>query len=460
MTMFSELDLVGPLLRAVEKQNFETPTPIQASAIPPLLEGQDVMGIAQTGGGKTAAFVLPLLQKLSQTHGRPKKNKPRALILAPTRELAGQIGKCIKDFSQGVKVFHTVIYGGAPYGPQLQALARGVDILVATPGRLLDHVARKTVILDDCNIFVLDEADRMLDLGFIDDVSKIAGLLPQNHQTVMFSATMSRDIKKLCDKILNEPVYVEAPRETMVASGIDHRVLMVGYKDKKTLLMHLLKTEAIEKALIFTRTKATADDLAKEIEEQDLRASALHGDHPQRTRERTLRAFRNDRFKILVATDVAARGIDVTGISHVFNFDLPMEPENYIHRVGRTGRAGASGIAISLCEARERNLLHNIERVIKLRVRVDDDHPYPLIEKSKKKKFGGKSAGFKKGGAARSKQKKNGGEKSNAEFMKAKRFKKAGDKSNAKPGAKVQAKSSFKGKKRPANKNGRFKQAS
>ncbi|MCG8493083.1 MAG: DEAD/DEAH box helicase [Sneathiellales bacterium] len=397
MTVFSDLNLVGPLLRAVEKQGFDAPTPIQGSSIPHLLEGRDLMGIAQTGGGKTAAFVLPLLQRLSHDRKRPKPNKPTAVILAPTRELAGQIAKTIQIFTRGIKLFHTVVYGGAPYGPQLQQLGRGVDILVATPGRLMDHMKRGTVKLDNVQTFILDEADRMLDMGFIDDVKDIASKLPEEHQTVMFSATMSNAIKSLSGELLNDPEYVEAPRETVVAGTIDHSVLNVAYQHKKDLLMHLLAQEEMERVIVFVRTKATTESLAADIEAEveGVKASAIHGDKPQRSRERTLRAFKNGKFSILVATDVAARGIDVNGITHVINYDLPMEPENYVHRVGRTGRAGAKGTAISICEPRERNLLRNVEKTIEQKVRIDDDHPFPKPEpkKTKKHRPGGSKGG-------------------------------------------------------------------
>ncbi len=387
MTEFTELNLVGPLLRAIEKQGFTAPTEIQAASIPDLLDGKDFMGIAETGGGKTAAFVLPLLQSLSHDRKRPKSNKPTAVIIAPTRELASQIGLCIRVFTRGIKLFHVVAYGGAPYGPQLQQLQRGVDILVATPGRLMDHMKRGTVQLDNVKTFVLDEADRMLDMGFIDDVNFIAEHLPEEHQTVMFSATMSPAIKKLSEKLLNEPIYVEAKRKAAVASTIDHSVMMVRQLDKKDLLMHLLAQEEMERVLVFVRTKATADALAEEISNsvEGLKTAAIHGDLHQRARERTLRSFKTGKFSVLVATDVAARGIDVNGITHVINFDLPMEPENYVHRVGRTGRAGADGIAISICEPRERNLLRNIEQVIEQKVRIDDDHPFPAPVPQKNK---------------------------------------------------------------------------
>ena len=379
MTEFTELNLVGPLLRAIDKQGFTAPTQIQMQSIPALMDGRDLMGIAETGGGKTAAFVLPLLQRLQHERRKPKPNKPTAVILAPTRELAHQIGLCIRVFTRGMKLFHTVVYGGAPYGPQLQQLSRGVDILIATPGRMMDHMKRGTVQLDNVETFILDEADRMLDMGFIEDVTFIAEKLPEAHQTVMFSATMSAAIRKLSEKLLTEPEFVQVKQKTAVAETIDHSVLMVRGHDKKDLLMHLLGLGDKERVLVFVRTKATCDILAQEIEEQveDIKTAAIHGDMHQRARERTLRSFKNGRFSVLVATDVAARGIDVNGITHVINYDLPMEAENYVHRVGRTGRAGASGIAISICEPRERNLLRNIEQTIKQKVRIDEDHPFP-----------------------------------------------------------------------------------
>ncbi len=449
MTVFTDLNLVGPLLRALEKQGFDTPTPIQGSAIPHLLEGKDLMGIAQTGGGKTAAFVLPLLQTLSHDRKRPKSNKPTAIILAPTRELASQIGKCIQVFTRGIKLFHTVVYGGSPYGPQFQALVRGVDILVATPGRLKDHIEKGSVQLDNVQTFILDEADRMLDMGFIDDVSEIAGKLPETHQTVMFSATMSSQIKHLSKKLLNEPVYVEAPRETVVANTIDHSVLMVAQKHKKDLLMHLLALEGKERVLVFVRTKVTTESLAEEIknEVEGIKTAAINGDMAQRARERTLRNFKNGKFSVLVATDVAARGIDVSGITHVINYDLPMEPENYVHRVGRTGRAGASGIAISLCEPREKNLLRAVEQTIKQQVRVDDDHPFPAPAPSKKKSRSGGEKKYRSGGERKP-------------FGKTK---KTLSKNKGKPGfknAKRPNTSANGANKRPATKRQKFKRAS
>jgi len=379
MTSFSDLTLVEPILRALEKQGYETPTPIQSSAIPLLLEGKDLMGIAQTGGGKTAAFVLPLLQRLSHERTRPKPNMPTAIIIAPTRELASQIGKAIQVFTRDIKMFHTVVYGGAPYGPQMQDLKRGVDILVATPGRLMDHMKRRTIILDNVQTFILDEADRMLDMGFVDDVQEISSKMPKEHQTVMFSATMSPQIKRLSKSLLNKPEYVEAPRETAVAETINHSVLMVSRDHKKDLLMHLLGMPDKTKVIVFVRTKASTEALVEDIQNaiEGIKANCIHGDKPQRARERTLRSFKNDRISVLVATDVAARGIDVSGITHVINYDLPMEAENYVHRVGRTGRAGASGIAISICEPRERNLLRSIEQMIEMKVPVDNDHPFP-----------------------------------------------------------------------------------
>lgn len=376
MTLFSELDLIEPILKTVEAQGFTEPTAIQAAAIPAQLAGRDVMGIAQTGGGKTAAFALPLLQKLAQAPARRVACTPRALILAPTRELARQIGDCLYTFSKGLKLRHTVVYGGAPFHFQVQSLQRGVDILVATPGRLLDHMRRNTVRLSMAEMLILDEADRMLDLGFVDDVTQIANALSADRQTVMFSATMSRAVTRLAHNLLNEPERVEVAREATVAASVDHRVLFVKRHNKRPLLKTLLEGEAVERVLVFTRTKADADELARELEDDGLRADAIHGDKPQRVRQRTLQSFRNGRFNVLVATDVAARGIDVPGITHVINYDIPLEPESYVHRVGRTGRAGARGTAISLCDGGEKRLLRNIERVIDQPVRVDADHPF------------------------------------------------------------------------------------
>ena len=401
---FTALNLAAPLLAAVEEQGFVAPTPIQSLSIPPLLEGHDLMGIAHTGGGKTAAFSLPLLHKLLQTPGKPKGRRAKALILAPTRELAQQIGKCVADFSRGTKLTNCVIAGGLPYGPQITKLRRGVDVLIATPGRLMDHLSEGHIGFDDTETFILDEADRMLDMGFIHDVRRISEALPRDHQTIMFSATMSPKIKKLSEALLNAPVHVAVKQKNTVAETIDHKMMSVAKSDKKALLYSLLDQLEADKILVFARTKRGADRLAKQISNRDISADSIHGDKRQRQREKILKGFRNGRISVLVATDLAARGIDVDGVTHVINFDLPMEAENYVHRVGRTGRAGQSGTAISFCDVDEVLLLRAIERLIKISIEVDETHAFhvDVVEpqkssqpkkRQKKRRGGGRSKG-------------------------------------------------------------------
>ena len=376
MTNFDGLNLIEPLLRNVEAAGFSAPTEIQAATIPALLEGRDLMGISHTGGGKTAAFCLPLLQRLAENPQRPKPGQPRAVILAPTRELATQIGQCLRDFKKGIRLFSSVVYGGSPMGPQIQELRRGVDILVATPGRLLDHMSRNTVRFDDVEVFILDEADRMLDMGFSEDVLTVAELLPNNHQTVMFSATMPAEVKHLTDRLLKDPVKVETAPQSSVTERVTQRGMFVKRHDKMSLLVQLLNRDEVERVLVFTKTKADADELSFQLRDEGVDSDAIHGDKQQRIRQKILRNFRNGRFPVLIATDVAARGIDVPGITHVINYDLPHDPESYVHRIGRTGRGGAEGTAISFCEPRDIRLLRNIERIIKQDVDIDEDHEF------------------------------------------------------------------------------------
>lgn len=410
MTQFDALGLAAPLLKSVEKQGFEAPTPIQSMSIPALMEGHDLMGIAHTGGGKTASFSLPLLHKLIENPSKPLPNTAKALILAPTRELAQQIGQCIAGFSAGTKLTHLVIAGGLPYGPQIQKLKRGVDVLIATPGRLMDHVGRGGITFDETHSFILDEADRMLDMGFINDVMDISKALPKSHQTVLFSATMNPKIRKLSQALLNDPVFVEIEQKTTVAETIDHKVMNVKGSNKRDLLIQTLNGDAIERVLVFTRTKRGADKLTDFLLKNNFQADAIHGDKRQRVREKILRNFRNGRIKILVATDLAARGIDVDDVTHVVNYELPIEPENYVHRVGRTGRAGKSGIAVSFCDPEDVGTLRAIERLINLPIEVDEDHEFhievpkngPAAGKKKPQRGGGykgrSSGGARQGG--------------------------------------------------------------
>ncbi len=376
MTNFDGLNLIEPLLRNVEAAGFSAPTEIQAATIPALLEGKDLMGISHTGGGKTAAFCLPLLQRLAENPQRPKPGQPRAVILAPTRELATQIGQCLRDFKKGIRLFSSVVFGGSPMGPQIQELRRGVDILVATPGRLLDHMSRNTVRFDDVEVFILDEADRMLDMGFSEDVLTVAELLPNQHQTVMFSATMPAEVKHLTDRLLKDPVKVETAPQASVTERVTQLGMFVKRHDKTKLLVQLLNRADVERVLVFTKTKADADELSFQLRDEEIDSDAIHGDKQQRIRQKILRNFRNGRFPVLIATDVAARGIDVPGITHVINYDLPQDPESYVHRIGRTGRGSAEGTAISFCEPRDIRLLRNIERIIKQDVDIDEDHEF------------------------------------------------------------------------------------
>jgi len=393
---FKEFGLADPILKSIDKEGFTSPTKIQTMAIPPLMAGNDLIGIAQTGGGKTAAFSLPMINKLLEDYVRPRQNMPKVLILAPTRELAMQIEQCIVTFSKGTKISSLVVAGGQPYPPQTNKLRRGVDILVATPGRLIDHINRRNVKFSDTNIFILDEADRMLDMGFIEDVQDIADSLPEGHQTVLFSATMNPKVRNLTRSLLNNPVNVEIEQKTAVADTIMHKLMNVSRKNKAQLLSEILSGDDVEKALVFTRTKIGADALCDLLHENGIRSDAIHGDKRQRVREKILMNFRQGRTKVLVATDVAARGIDVDGISHVVNYELPIEPENYIHRVGRTGRAGRKGIAISFCDPSDVRLLVHIERLIKQSIVVDEDHEYH-IDVTSRGKAGGNKGRFSKG---------------------------------------------------------------
>lgn len=403
MTNFAELGLIEPIVKAVAEQGFTEPTAIQAESIPALLEGKDLLGVAQTGGGKTAAFVLPMLHRLAAAdNGRPMPGTPRALILAPTRELASQIGDNIRQFSRGMKLNHTVIFGGAPMRPQMQMLKRGIDILVATPGRLLDHVQRGTVRFDMVDTFILDEADRMLDMGFVDDVNRISKALHPDHQTILFSATMPPMVERFANALLTSPVRIETAPAASVTKQVTHKVCFVLNRNKSALLADVLEKPGTDRVLIFTRTKMDADRLSDHLREAGVRADAIHGDKPQFLRQKILRNFRNGKHRVLVATDVAARGIDVPDITHVINYDIPTDPESYVHRIGRTGRAKAEGTALSFCDFSEVRHLRMIEKVIKQRVDVDEDHEYHAPPRAKpagaKKKGFGNKRPFGKGG--------------------------------------------------------------
>jgi ATP-dependent RNA helicase RhlE len=363
ISSFSALGLAEPLLRALESENYTQPTPIQDVAIPVLLGGQDILGLAQTGTGKTAAFALPLLQLLCVGHEGRRPKTVRALILAPTRELAVQIGNSLRTYGRFLHLKSVVIVGGVSQQAQVKAVNAGVDILVATPGRLLDLEKQGSVRLDAVRHLVLDEADRMLDMGFIRDIRKIVGKLPQKRQSMMFSATMPADVETLARSILRDPVRIDMSPPTRAAENIEQRVFHVAAGDKRVLLSNLLACPTMKRVLVFTRTKRGADRVAHHLENGGFKAEAIHGDKTQSARQRALERFRSGHASILVATDIAARGIDIDDVTHVINFELPNEPESYVHRIGRTARAGTSGIAISLCDSTEIDYLRQIEKL-------------------------------------------------------------------------------------------------
>ncbi len=367
---FADLGLSEPLLRALHGANYTTPTPIQARTIPALLEGRDVLGIAQTGTGKTAAFALPVLHRLAQQGRRAQPRSPRALVLAPTRELAVQIARSFDTYGKGLGLRLGMVIGGLGFGRQIETLNRGVDILIATPGRLLDLVERGNVRLGDVSFLVLDEADRMFDMGFIRDVRRIVSSVAKERQTLLFSATMPPDVAKLAAEILNDPVRVEIAPQGRTVDRIDQGVYFVNASTKRALLAHLLADQALERVIVFTRTKRGANRVAEALDKSGVRSEAIHGNKSQNARQRALDSFARGRARVLVATDLAARGIDVAGVTHVINFELPADAESYVHRIGRTARAGASGIAISFCDGSERGQLKGIERLTNQRLNV------------------------------------------------------------------------------------------
>ncbi len=372
---FKNLNIIEPLQQALTKEEYTTPTPIQIQAIPSLLQGNDLIGIAQTGTGKTAAFVLPILQRMSIDHKIPFKGSPRVLVLAPTRELAAQINQSFATYGHFLRFRHTVIFGGVSQEPQVKALSRGVDILVATPGRLLDLINQGYIKLRNVEFFVLDEADRMLDMGFINDVHKIVSELPRKRQSLFFSATMSPQISALTKKLLTNPVRVEAAPQATTVVRVEQRVFFVDQNNKNTLLLGLLKQAHLTCVLVFTRTKHRANRVTLMLTKNNIQAVAIHGNKSQNQRTKALNDFKSGRSQVLVATDIAARGIDIEDISHVINYDLPNEPENYVHRIGRTARAGADGTAYSFCAADEREFLRSIEKLTKLKIKVIE-HEY------------------------------------------------------------------------------------
>jgi len=379
---FKNLGLTDALLQAIDTEGYTQPTPIQQQSIPHVLAGKDILGCAQTGTGKTAAFALPIIQRLLE-HPRPHKKQAkhheraiRCLVLSPTRELAAQIGASFTNYSAETNLRNTVIFGGVKQGSQTRALRDGIDILVATPGRLIDLIGQGHVDLKSVEIFVLDEADRMLDMGFINDIYRILNYVPEKRQTLLFSATMPQKIQSLADSLLHEPIDVRIAPEAPAAENVDQQIYLVEGASKTKLLEHVLEGEDISRVLIFTRTKRRADRLLQDLQWSNIKADVIHADRPQHARERALENFRSGKTPILIASDIAARGLDVDEISHVINFELPQEAEVYVHRIGRTGRAGAKGIAMSFCDVGERLLLDEIETLLGCEIPVIQDHPY------------------------------------------------------------------------------------
>ena len=378
---FKDLNIIEPIQRALKNEEYIKATPIQEMAIPSLLDGKDLLGCAQTGTGKTAAFAVPILQGLTKEKNSYKGNKKiKALILAPTRELAIQIGDSFKTYGKHLDLKTLVIFGGVSQNPQTKELGKGVDILVATPGRLLDLIKQKFINLSNIKYFVLDEADYMLDMGMLHDVRKIIEFVPKERQTMFFSATMPTEIAKLANQLLNDPIKVAINPVSSAVDIIEQSVYMVNKKNKTHLLVHLLKTEDVDSALVFSRTKHGADKIVKSLIKDGINAAAIHGNKSQNNRQMVLKSFKDRKTKVLVATDIAARGLDIDELSHVINYNLPEVSETYVHRIGRTGRAGLGGVAISFCDQEEQSLLRDIEKLINKNIPVVEDHPYPLVE--------------------------------------------------------------------------------
>jgi ATP-dependent RNA helicase RhlE len=376
---FSGLGLSQPVLRALEAAGYQSPTPIQAMAIPHVISGRDLFGCAQTGTGKTAAFALPILHRLAalpRANGKPSSSTPRALVLTPTRELAAQIGASFEAYGRHTSLRYAVMFGGVGIQRQIQTLARGVDVVIATPGRLLDLMQQRAISLADVRVFVLDEADRMLDMGFVNDVMRIARSVPKTRQTLLFSATLPDSIRSLAQSLLNSPVHVAVDAVSSAAETLDQSVYFVDKADKRSLLAWVLQDLQIDRTLAFTRTKHGADRVVEFLQKRGFTAAALHGNKSQNARERALDSFKSGKLRVLVATDIAARGIDIEQLSHVINFEVPNTPESYVHRIGRSGRAGSSGAALSFCDAEERPYLRSIERLIRMQIRVVGEHPH------------------------------------------------------------------------------------
>ena len=375
MNNFESLGLSKKLLQAVESEGYTTPTPVQEQSIPPLLAGRDVLGVAQTGTGKTAAFALPVLQVMSRSIPQGKRYI-RALILSPTRELAAQIGERFSAYSENLNLNHKVIFGGVNQNPQVRALQKGLDILVATPGRLLDLIGQRHIDLSRVEFFVLDEADRMLDMGFIRDINKVLKLLPKRRQNLLFSATMPSSIADLAGSFLYNAVKIDVSPKEITVDRIEQKIMFVRKADKRRLLVQIIKSQKVKCGIVFTRTKHGANRLVKQLDQSGISAAAIHGNKSQGARTKALAGFKAGRIPILVATDIASRGIDVDGITHVFNYDLPNEPESYVHRIGRTARAGRSGVAYGFCDNSESGYLVGIQQLIGSEITVDDSHDF------------------------------------------------------------------------------------
>ncbi len=377
---FESLNIIEPILKALQEEGYTTPTPIQAEAIPIILQGTDLLGCAQTGTGKTAAFAIPILQLLGANKVYDRKRKIRSLVVTPTRELAIQIGESFKAYGRHSGLLNTVIFGGVNQNPQTATLIKGVDILIATPGRLLDLLNQGFLNLRDVEILVLDEADRMLDMGFIHDVKKILALVPKKRQSLFFSATMPPEIVKLAATILHNPSKVSVTPVSSTVDIINQSIYFVDKGNKSALLVDILQDKSIKTALVFTRTKHGADKVVKLLERHHIKAEAIHGNKAQNARQRALTNFKSQATRILVATDIAARGIDVDDLEYVINYEMPNISETYVHRIGRTGRAGAKGTALSFCDAEEKEYLRDIEKLIEKKIHVIDDHSFPLID--------------------------------------------------------------------------------
>ena len=375
MSNFESLGLSEQLLESVKKEGYTVPTPVQEQAIPLLLKGRDVLGVAQTGTGKTAAFALPVLQIMAREKIQGRRNI-RTLVLTPTRELAAQINERFAAYSGKLSIYHQVIFGGVSQKPQVKSLRRGIDILVATPGRLLDLIDQGFVDLGSVEFFVLDEADRMLDMGFIRDIRKVLKLLPKKRQNLLFSATMPSSIADLASSFLNDAVMIDLSPEEITVERIDQSVMFVQKQDKINLIIDIVNENQIKRGIIFTRTKHGANRLVKRLDRSGIESAAIHGNKSQGARTRALAAFKNGDIPLLVATDIASRGIDIEGVTHVFNYDLPNEPESYVHRIGRTARAGKSGVAYAFCDESESGYLVGIQRLIGKQIPQFTDHPY------------------------------------------------------------------------------------